>query len=209
MELVEIKDLVTAGKRKQMAAAVQGALDAGATPDDILNCMVGAMGDVGEMFSRGEIFVPEMLMSAKAMSAGMDVIKPLLAGEGAENSGECIIGTVKGDLHDIGKNLVATMIEAAGFDLIDLGVDVPIETFIQTIKDNPDVKLVALSALLTSTMQSMRDTAKAINEIKGDYSFKLLVGGAPITEAFAEEVGADGYALDAGLAAAKAKELCK
>ena len=89
MELVEIKDLVTAGKRKQMAAAVQGALDAGATPDDILNCMVGAMGDVGEMFSRGEIFVPEMLMSAKAMSAGMDVIKPLLAGEGAENSGEC------------------------------------------------------------------------------------------------------------------------
>lgn len=205
--LEAVKANVENYKTKLIAASVQEALDGGAKASEILEAMIAGMGVVGDKFSKGEIFVPEMLIAAKTMNKGMEVIQPLLAGDGAESLGKCIIGTVKGDLHDIGKNLVCTMIGAAGFDMIDLGVDVPKEKFIETIEANPDVKVVALSALLTSTMDSMKETAAAINEVKGNFNFKLLVGGAPITQAFADEIGADGYALDAGAAAIKAKEL--
>ena len=205
MSIENVKDLVVRGKSKLVGAAVQEALDEGVTAAEVLAAMIGAMDVVGEKFSAGEIFVPEMLVAAKTMNKGMEVIKPLLAGADVESLGKCIIGTVKGDLHDIGKNLVTTMIGAAGFDTIDLGVDVPAEKFIETIKANPDVKVVALSALLTTTMQSMADTAKAINEVKGDYNFKLIVGGAPITQEFADQIGADGYSIDAGAAAVLAK----
>lgn len=206
-KLDDVKANVENYKTKLIAASCQEALDEGAKPSEVLEAMIAGMGVVGDKFSSGEIFVPEMLIAAKTMNKGMEVIQPLLAGDGAQSLGKCIIGTVKGDLHDIGKNLVTTMIGAAGFDMIDLGVDVPKEKFVETIEANPDVKVVALSALLTSTMDSMKETAAFINEIKGKYNFKLLCGGAPITQAFADEIGADGYAIDAGAAAIKAKEL--
>lgn len=206
-KLDDVKANVENYKTKLIAVSCQEALDEGAKPTEVLEAMIAGMGVVGDKFSKGEIFVPEMLIAAKTMNKGMDVIQPLLAGDGAQSLGKCIIGTVKGDLHDIGKNLVCTMIGAAGFDMIDLGVDVPKEKFVETIEANPDVKVVALSALLTSTMDSMKETAAFINEIKGNYGFKLLCGGAPITQAFADEIGADGYAIDAGAAAIKAKEL--
>lgn len=207
MSIENVKELVIKGKSKAVAAAVQEAIDSGESVNAVLNAMIQAMDVVGASFSAGDIFVPEMLIAAKAMNKGMEVINPLLKGAGVESLGKCIIGTVKGDLHDIGKNLVATMIGAAGFDVIDLGVDVPVEKFLDTIKTNPDVKIVALSALLTTTMPSMEEAAKAVNEVKGDYNFKLIVGGAPITQEFADKIGADGYSLDAGSAATLAKSL--
>jgi methanogenic corrinoid protein MtbC1 len=142
------------------------------------------------------------------MQKGVEVLKPLLAGEGAVSLGKCVIGTVAGDLHDIGKNLVSLMIESAGFEVIDLGVDVPKERFIDTIKANPDVNLVACSALLTTTMPSLEETVKAI-KASGLKGFKVIVGGAPITQGFADEIGADGYAQDAGGAAVLAKAIIK
>ncbi len=205
-KLNEISTAVETGKTKLIAQLVQDGLDAGEKANDILNAMIDAMSIVGDLFSRGEIFVPEMLVAARAMQKGVEVLKPILAGEGSVSLGKCIIGTVSGDLHDIGKNLVSLMIASAGFDVIDLGVDVPSEKFIETIKANPDVKIIACSGLLTTTMQAMKDTVAAINacDVKG---YKVMVGGAPITQAFADEIGADAYAVDAGSAAVKAKEL--
>ncbi len=203
----ELEVAVQNGKAKVAAQLAQEALDEGSKAPDILDAMVRAMGVVGEKFSAGEIFVPEMLVAAKAMKKGMAVIDPYLKGADAQSLGKCIIGTVKGDLHDIGKNLVSTMIGAAGFDMIDLGVDVPVEKFVETIEANPDVKVVALSALLTTTMQSMADTAEALKPLREKYGFKMIVGGAPITQAFADEIGADGYSVDAGAAAVLAKEV--
>jgi len=202
----EVKAKVEAGKSKLVPGLVQEALDAGNTPQDILDAMVASMGVIGEKFSTGEIFVPEMLVAAKAMSKGVDVLKPHLAGDGSSKLGTCVIGTVEGDLHDIGKNLVSLMIESAGFDIVDLGVDVPAEKFIEAIKENSNVKIVACSGLLTSTMPAMRKTVAAI-KASGLTGFKVIVGGAPVTPEFAAEIGADGFALDAGTAAVKAKEL--
>lgn len=203
--LEELAGLVAAGKAKIVPGKVQEALDAGETPLDTLNCMIGAMDVVGERFKNNEIFVPEMLIAARAMKKGVDVLKPLLAEEGGANAGKVIIGTVAGDLHDIGKNLVAMMIESAGFEVIDLGVDVPAEKFVETLKANPDCKVCGLSALLTTTMDAMRDTVKAIRDAGIDV--KIMVGGAPITQAFCDEIGADAYTPDAASAAEKAKEL--
>ena len=206
-KLDELKTCVEKGKSKLVEGLVRESLDEGAKAGEILNAMIDAMSVVGDNFSKGEIFVPEMLMAAKTMNKGVEVIKPLLAGEGATSLGKCIIGTVEGDLHDIGKNLVTLMIGAAGFDMIDLGVDVSTDKFIAAVKENPDVKIVALSALLTTTMPAMQETAKALNEIKGDYNYKLMVGGAPITKEFADSIGADGWSPDAGAAAIEAKGL--
>jgi methanogenic corrinoid protein MtbC1 len=205
-KIQEITDAVAGGKSKIVAGLVQEGLDGGASATELLNAMISAMGVVGEKFSAGEIFVPEMLVSARAMQKGVEVLKPKLAGEGREPLGKAIIGTVSGDLHDIGKNLVALMIESAGFDVIDLGVDVSKEKYIETIKANPDVNLVCFSALLTTTMPSMQDTVKEIRA-QGLTGFKILVGGAPITEEFAKQIGADAYAVDAGAAAVTAKSL--
>jgi methanogenic corrinoid protein MtbC1 len=207
-KLEAVKAAVEAGKTKVVGDLVQEALDAGHKANEILAVMIDAMEVVGDKFSAGEIFVPEMLIAGKAMQKGVEVLKPELAGEGAPALGKCIIGTVAGDLHDIGKNLVALMIESAGFEMIDLGVDVPAEKFVETIRANPDVNIVALSALLTTTMPAMRDTVKAIRE-SGLTGFKIIVGGAPITQEFADEIGADAYARDAGAAAVKVKELVK
>ena len=205
--LDELAAKVAAGKAKIVPGLVQEALDAGEKPVDCLNTMIGAMDVVGERFKNNEIFVPEMLIAAKAMKKGVEVLKPLLAEEGTTNAGKVIIGTVAGDLHDIGKNLVAMMIESAGFEVIDLGVDVPHERFVEAYKENPDTKIIALSALLTTTMPALRDAVALLNSQDFRGNIKIMVGGAPITAEFAKEIGADAYTEDAASAAAKAKEL--
>ena len=205
-KLQDVKLNVEKGKTKLVAGLVQEALDEGNGPKEILQAMVDSMGVVGDKFSSGEIFVPEMLIAAKAMAKGVDVLRPLLAGEGSVSLGTCIIGTVAGDLHDIGKNLVSMMIESAGFDVVDLGVDVPAQKFVDAVKENENVKLVACSALLTTTMPALKEAVSTI-KASGLEGFKVMVGGAPITAEFAAEIGADGFAPDAGSAAVKAKEL--
>ena len=204
----EVYDLVVKGKAKVIAGAVQEALDAGCDPTEVLNKgMIAAMDEVGAKFKNGEIFVPEMLVAARAMKKGVEVLKPHLASGVAGAAGKVVIGTVAGDLHDIGKNLVAMMIESAGFEVIDLGVDVSIQKFIDAVNANPDVKIVGCSALLTTTMPALKDTVAALNEAPFRKNIKVMVGGAPITQEFADEIGADAYTPDAASAAQKAKEL--
>ncbi|MBN2039196.1 MAG: cobalamin-dependent protein [Spirochaetes bacterium] len=202
----EVKAQVEAGKTKLVPGLVQEALDEKSAPNDILQAMINGMKVVGDRFSAGEIFVPEMLIAAKAMAKGVEVLKPHLAGDAATSLGACIIGTVEGDLHDIGKNLVSMMIGSAGFEMVDLGVDVPAEKFVEAIKETPNVSLVACSALLTTTMPSLKNTVKVIKD-SGLSGFKVIVGGAPITQEFANEIGADAYAADAGAAAETAKAM--
>ena len=207
MSVEKVRDLVIAGRAKLIPAAVQEGLDEGDNPTELLDAMIGAMDVVGERFKNNEIFVPEMLISAKAMKKGVDVLKPHLGSGAAGALGKVIIGTVAGDLHDIGKNLVSMMIESAGFEVIDLGVDVPIEKFLSTYEENPDTKIIACSALLTTTMPALQQTVAAINEAPWRGNVKVMVGGAPITQEFADEIGADAYTADAASAAQKAKEL--
>jgi methanogenic corrinoid protein MtbC1 len=204
-KIEDVKVLVETGKSKKVAAAVQEALDAGVKPQDILDAMIASMGVVGEKFSSGEIFVPEMLIAAKAMSKGVEILKPAMAGDESTSLGTCIMGTVAGDLHDIGKNLVVMMLESAGFDMVDLGVDVPAERFVEAVKENDNVVLVACSGLLTTTMPALKEAVQTVKAAFPD--MKVIVGGAPVTPVYAEEIGADGYAPDAGSSAAKAKEL--
>ena len=204
----ELANAVIKGKAKLVVGLVKEALDEGNAPLDILNDgMIGAMGVVGERFKNGELFVPEMLVAARAMKKGVETLKPSLKGDDSATVGKYIIGTVAGDLHDIGKNLVAMMIESAGFEVIDLGVDVPPAKFVEAIKANPDCKLVGLSALLTTTMPAMKDTVAAITEAGCRSQVKIMVGGAPITQAFCDEIGADAYTADAASASSVAKEL--
>ena len=204
-KIQEVKEKVEIGKTKLVPGLVQEALDEGSSAADILQAMVDSMGVVGEKFSAGEIFVPEMLIAAKAMAKGVDVLRPLLAGDTSNSLGTCIIGTVAGDLHDIGKNLVSMMIESAGFTKVDLGVDVPAEKFVEAIKENENVTLVACSGLLTTTMPALKEAVQTIKASGLDV--KVIVGGAPVTPEYAAEIGADGFAPDAGSAAVKAKEM--
>ena len=204
MAIEKVYDLVSRGKAKLTPAAVQEALDAGFTAEEVLNKMIAAMDVVGEKFKNGEIFVPEMLIAAKAMKKGVEVLKPHLASGAAGALGKVVIGTVAGDLHDIGKNLVAMMIESAGFEVIDLGVDVPADKFVAAAAEE-GVVIVACSALLTTTMPAVEATVAALKAAGKDY--KIMVGGAPISQAFCDKVGADAYTPDAATAAKKAKEL--
>lgn len=207
-KIQEVKAMVESGKAKLIPGLVQEALDEGNAADNILQAMIDSMGVVGDKFSKGEAYVPEMLMAAKAMSKGVDVLRPLLAGGGTSSLGTCVIGTVQGDLHDIGKNLVAMMFESAGFKVVDLGVDVSADKFVEAIKENQNVTLVACSGLLTTTMPSMKETVQTL-KASGLTGFKVIVGGAPVSEEMADRIGADGFAPDAGSAAVKAKELVK
>lgn len=207
MSLENVHDLVVRGKAKLVPAAVQGTLDEGVEASKILDTMISAMDVVGENFKNGTIFVPEMLIAAKAMKKGVEVLKPHLASGAAGALGKVIIGTVAGDLHDIGKNLVAMMIESAGFEVIDLGVDVPVEKFLSAYEENPGTKIVACSALLTTTMPALQETVTALNAAPWRKNVKVMVGGAPITQEFADKIGADAYTPDAASAAKKAKEL--
>jgi len=204
-KIEEVKAKVQAGKAKLVPGLVQEALNEGSAPREILQAMIDSLGVVGDLFSKGDVFVPEMLMAAKAMSKGVEVLKPHLVGDSVSSLGTCIIGTVEGDLHDIGKNLVKMMLESAGFNMVDLGVDVSAAKFIDAIKENENVTLVACSGLLTSTMTAMRATIKTIKA--SGLTVKVMVGGAPVTAEFAAEIGADGFAPDAGSAAIRAKEL--
>jgi corrinoid protein of di/trimethylamine methyltransferase len=207
-KLEEIAEAVDGGKIKIIGGLVEEALAEGIDPMKILNeGMIETMGIVGNKFRDGVIFVPEMLIAAKAMKKGVDVLRPKLASEAGLSLGKCIIGTVAGDMHDIGKNLVAMMIESAGFEVIDLGVDVAPETFVDSLKQNPDTKLLALSALLTTTMPAMKTAIDVITASGVREGFKIIVGGAPITQDYANEIGADGYAPDAGSAAVVAKKM--
>ena len=195
------------GKNKEIGKCVQEELDAGCDPTAILNDgMIGAMAVVGENFKKEIIFVPQMLAAARAMKEGVEVLKPYLATGEAGSAGKIILGTVAGDLHDIGKNLVGMMFESAGFEVIDLGVDVPIERFIEVVKENKDATIVALSALLTTTMPSLRDTVAALLKQPFRPRIKIMVGGAPISQEFADEIGADAYTEDAASAAEQAKK---
>lgn len=195
------------GKNKEIGKYVQEAIDAGCDPTAILNDgMIGAMAVVGENFKKEIIFVPQMLAAARAMKAGVEVLKPYLATGEAGSAGTIILGTVAGDLHDIGKNLVGMMFESAGFEVIDLGVDVPIERFIEVVKEHKEATIVALSALLTTTMPSLRNTVAALLKQPFRNRIKIMVGGAPISQAFADEIGADAYTEDAASAAEQAKK---
>ena len=207
MSIETVNDLVIRGKAKLVPAAVQEALDEGCDATALLDTMIAAMDVVGENFKNGDIFVPEMLISAKAMKKGVEVLKPHLSSGATGALGKVVIGTVAGDLHDIGKNLVAMMIESAGFEIIDLGVDVPVEKFVAAAEENENVKIVAVSALLTTTMPAMEATVAAINAAPWRSSVKVMVGGAPITQEFADKIGADAYTADAASAAKRAKEL--
>lgn len=204
----EVYELILKGKAKLIPAAVEDAVKAGEDPAAILNeGMIAAMDAVGAKFTAGDLFVPEMLVSARTMKKGVEALKPYLAAESNSGIGKIIIGTVAGDLHDIGKNLVAMMMESSGFEVIDLGVDVSKEKFIEAVQNNPDTKIVCCSALLTTTMPAIRDTVEALTAANLRDKIKIMIGGAPITQKFCDEIGADAYTPDAAAAAQKAKEL--
>ena len=189
------------GDLEKVTAGVQAALDENLTAEAILKQgMMTAMAEVGQLFEDGEYFVPELLVAARAMQGGLLILKPFLSEEDVEPVGKVVSGTVKGDLHDIGKNLVGMMMEGAGFEVIDLGTDVSPEQFVQAVKDS-GAKVVAMSALLTTTMANMPGTIKAFEEAGLRDSVKIMVGGAPVTDEFAKKIGADGFAPDASQAA--------
>ena len=205
MALNDIFQAVLEFNEAKVVELVKAELDAGGKVASILNDgLIAAMDQVGQKFSAGELFVPEMLMAAQAMKGGLEVLRPLLAGEDAKPRGTVVIGTVKGDLHDIGKNLVAMMLEGAGFQVVDLGVDVDVEKFVAAAKEN-NADLVALSALLTTTMPAMESCVASLKE--QGVGVKSIIGGAPVTQDFADKIGADGYAQDAPGAVALARGL--
>ncbi|GBC59368.1 methyltransferase [Desulfonema ishimotonii] len=205
MAIQDIFQSVIGFDEAKVKELTQKEVDGGAAIDTILNeGLISAMDEVGAKFSAGDLFVPEMLMAAQAMKGGLEILKPLLADGATESKGTIVIGTVKGDLHDIGKNLVSMMMEGAGFEVVDLGVDVDSDKFVQAVKEN-NAGVVALSALLTTTMPAMEATVKAIRE--AGITVKTIVGGAPVTQAFAEQINADGYSDDAPSAVELARKL--
>ena len=206
MDLTTIKQAVIEGDDKQLVNLTRRALDEGVSAETILNdALIVGMGEVGELFEQGEYFVPELLLSARAMQAAMEVLRPLLSASSYEPLGKVVMGTVQGDLHDIGKKLVAMMLEGSGFEVIDLGTDVAPERFVETVEES-GAQVVGLSALLTTTLPAMEATVSALREA-GPVKVKVMIGGAPVTSAFASSIGADGYAADASSAVALARRL--
>ncbi|MBQ0105954.1 MAG: corrinoid protein [Armatimonadetes bacterium] len=205
-DLNALADAIINGKAKVATALTTEAIEEGIAPSVILNeGLVAGMNVVGEYFKANEFYVPEVLIAARAMQKSMDILKPKLLEAGAEPKGVVAIGTVKGDLHDIGKNLVAMMLEGSGFEIMDLGVDVKPEQFVEAV--NNGAQIVAMSALLTTTMPSMKSTIDALEEAGLKGKVKTMIGGAPVTQNYADEIGADGYSTDAASAVDKAKEL--
>lgn len=207
MDLQQIYEGVIAGDAPGVKELVEQAVGEGVSPAEIISgYLIPAMTEVGARFERQEFYLPEMLIAARAMQTGLSVLKPLLVEGEFETAGRVVIGTVKGDLHDIGKNLVSMLLEGAGFEITDLGVDVGPEKFVEAVRERkPDI--MGVSALLTTTMPSMRSTIEALVEAGLRGKVKVLVGGAPLTQAYADQIGADGYAPDAAAAVRKAKEL--
>ena len=195
------------GDNKTVPQKVQAALDAGIDASRILNeGMIAAMAEVGRLFEEGEYYVPEMLISARSMQAGLGVLKPYLMQANVKSAGRVVAGTVKGDLHDIGKNLVCMMLEGAGFEIHDLGTDVSPEKFVAFLQQQ-EAEIVALSALLTTTMPNMKATIEALREAGLREKVKVIIGGAPVTEGYAQQIGADGYSPDASRAVSLAKSI--
>lgn len=201
----QLRELVKTGKAPETEARVKELLDQGQDAESILKeALIAAMDEVGELFQKGEYFVPEMLVAARAMQRGLNVIKPIVVEKGIKPLGTVVIATVKGDLHDIGKNLVVMSLEGAGFEVIDLGIDAPPEKFVEAVKENkPD--LVGLSALLTTTMLSMKDVIQALKDSGLRDQVKVMIGGAPIRQEYADEIGADYYGRDS----TEAKEIAR
>jgi len=205
--LDSLRASVIEGDAAQAPALVKQAMDAGLPPEQILNeGLISAMAQVGKLFEEGEFFVPEMLIAARAMKAGLGLLRPSLAAANVKAVGKVVIGTVQGDLHDIGKNLVAMMLEGAGFEIVDLGTDVSPQKFVDAVRQHQP-QLVGLSALLTTTMPKMKDTVEALKEAGLRDRVKVMIGGAPVTDKYAGDIGADLYAPDASSAATRAKQL--
>jgi 5-methyltetrahydrofolate--homocysteine methyltransferase len=206
-QLQEIYDSILNGQNAVASEKVKAALETGIDPAKILNeGMVAAMAEVGRLFEEGEYFVPEMLISARAMQSGLAVLKPRLVAANIKSAGKIVVGTVKGDLHDIGKNLVAMMLEGAGFEIQDLGTDVSPEKFVAAVQAG-GVDIVALSALLTTTMPNMKATIEALQQAGLRDQVKVIIGGAPVTDNYAQQIGADGYSPDASRAVNLARSL--
>lgn len=203
--LQQLSEGVKKGKRDDVRELTQQALDANMDPQEVLDALTGAMSDIGEKFKNNEVYVPEVLIAARAMKEAMGVLEPKLVDAGIKPEYRVVIGTVKGDLHDIGKNLVAMMLKGANFEVIDLGVNVESEKFVSAAKEN-NAQLIAMSALLTTTMTAMRDTVDAL-KVSGLNDVQIMVGGAPVTQDFSDEIGANGYAPDAASAVDLAKQL--
>ena len=206
-ELEPIFAGILEGNQNVVRENVQKAVDAGIAPEVILQQgLIPAMTEVGRLFETGEYFVPEMLIAARAMQGGLAILKPKLVAANIAAAGKVVIGTVQGDLHDIGKNLVAMMMEGAGFEIVDLGTDVSPEKFVAAVRENK-ANLMAMSALLTTTMPKMEATIKAVQEAGIRDQVKVMIGGAPVTQDYADKIGANGYAADASRAASLAKTL--
>jgi len=206
-DFLAIAEAVKKGNRNLVNQLVQEALDSGERPSDVMNKgLIAGMMEIGEKFKNNEVYVPEVLIAARAMKAGLAIIKPLLVSDNFEPKGKVAVATVKGDLHDIGKNLVAMMLEGAGFQIIDLGVDCPPEKFVDAAV-NQGAQIIAMSALLTTTMPSMKDTVDAFVAAGIRDKVKIIVGGAPVSQSFCDEIGADGYSSDAASAAELALKL--
>lgn len=205
--LDQISENLIKGKAKDVKELVEKAVGEKISAADILNKgLLAGMSIIGARFKKNEVYVPEVLIAARAMKAGMEVLKPLLASAGVEPAGTIVVGTVKGDLHDIGKNLVCMMLEGAGFKVVDAGINVEPEKFIQLTKEN-SASLIGTSALLTTTMTNMKSVVEAVKSAGLADKVKIMIGGAPVTQAFADEIGASGYAPDAASAADLAKKL--
>jgi 5-methyltetrahydrofolate--homocysteine methyltransferase len=206
-DLAKLYEAILNGDAKTAVAATKEALAADADPQEMVaNYMIPAMQEVGRRFECNEFFVPELLIAARAMKGSLELLRPLLAQKGAVPAGRVVIGTVKGDLHDIGKNLVSSMLEGGGFEVYDLGVDVSAEKIITTVKEK-NANLICLSALLTTTMPSMKTTIEALKQAGIRDQVKVLVGGAPVTQQFAQEIGADGYSDNANGAVTIARKV--
>jgi len=203
----ELYDAILTGNHKKAEEVTKAALEANVDPSELLGkYMIPAMDEVGKRFECNEYFVPELLIAARAMKTALQLLTPKLAASGAKAAGRVVIGTVQGDLHDIGKNLVASMLEGGGFEVTDLGVDVPAQKFIEAVKQKEGC-ILAMSALLTTTMTQMKNVIKALEEAGLRNKTKVMIGGAPITQQFADEIGADGYGDNASAAVALARKL--
>lgn len=207
MDLKQIYDYTVVGNASKVKELTQQALGEGASAGDIIaKYLIPAMAEVGDRFERNEFYVPELLIAARAMQGALTILKPLLADADIKPAGKVVIGTVKGDLHDIGKNLVSMMLQGAGFEVQDVGVDVAPDRFVEAIRKS-SAQAVALSALLTTTMPAMKATLDALKEAGWRDKVKVIIGGAPVTQRYADEIGADGYAPDANSAVRKIKQL--
>ncbi len=203
--LEQISENLIKGKANEVKELVQKALDDGLDAGEVLNNgLLAGMGVVGERFKKNEVYVPEVLIAARAMKAGSEILKPLLVESGVKPTGTVVLGTVKGDLHDIGKNLVGMMLEGGGFQVVDLGTDVPSEKFVEAAREN-NAEIIGASALLTTTMTAMKEVVDSLSSSDLGGKVKIMIGGAPVTQAYCDEIGADGYAPDAASAADVAK----